>query len=110
MGALTIYDALLGELEPYSPSSLTIRKALSDNGVNGDSVYDPGQYKRVVALSAIQILKKLKVLSSDSLGKSSQSYNVEAIDERIVDICCENGLEASEFVKAPSISDGSSLW
>ena len=30
MGTLTKYNALVGELEPYAPSALTIQKAMAD--------------------------------------------------------------------------------
>lgn len=111
MGTLTKYDALLGELEPYSPSSLTIKKALSDAGIsNPDSNYVSDTDKRSIALAAIAVLKKMIVLASDTVGKSTQSYNVDALKDRIQDICNENGLDASQHIKVSSITDGSKLW
>ena len=50
------------------------------------------------------------MLTSDSLGKSSQGYSVEKLEKRIKDLCDENGLDASEFVNLPSITDGSNMW
>lgn len=50
------------------------------------------------------------VLTSDSLGKSSQGYNVEKLEERIKDLCNENGLDVSDYVSVPTITDGSNLW
>lgn len=111
MGTLTKYDALLGELEPYSPSSLTIKKALADAGVRDlDQEYAPESDKRPIALAAIKVLQKMIVLTNDSMGKSSQGYNVEKLEKRIQDLCDENGLDASDFVQVSSISDGSNRW
>ena len=111
MDALTKYDALLGELEPYTPSSLTIKKALADAGLKDlDQEYAPDTDKRNIALAAIKVLQKLIVLTSDSLGKSSQSYNIAALEQRIKDLAAENGFEVEDFVQVPSITDGSNLW
>jgi hypothetical protein len=111
MGTLTKYDALLGELEPYSPSSLTLKKALSDVGVNDlEGEYTPEADKKNIALAAIRVLKKMIVLTSDSLGKSSQGYSVSGLEKRIKELCDDNGLDYSEFVQVPTITDGSNLW
>jgi hypothetical protein len=111
MDTLTKYDALLGELEPYTPSSLTIRKALADAGITDlAGEYAPETDKRSIALAAIKVLKKMIVLTSDSLGKSSQGYSAENLEKRIQELCAENGLEASEFVRVSSVSDGSNMW
>lgn len=109
---LTKFDAMLGELEPYTPSKLTIKKALADAGVTDiDSAYDPQTDKVTVAKAAIYVLKKLIVLTSDSLGKSSQGYNVEMLRKRIKELCSQNGLDASDFVDdIPTVSDGSYMW
>lgn len=50
------------------------------------------------------------VLTSDSLGKSSQGYSVEGLEQRIKDLCIENGLDLSDFVEVSSITDGSNQW
>jgi hypothetical protein len=111
MGTLTKYNALVGELEPYTPSALTIQKALADYGITDSTEdYIAASDKSVIAKAAINILKKMIVLSSDSLGKSSQSYNVEMLNKRIQDICSENGLDSSDYVEVSSITDGSNLW
>lgn len=108
---LTKYDALIAELEPYTVSPVTLRKALADAGVSDtDGGYEPDSDKKTVAKAAINVLKKLIVLSSDSLGKSSQGYNVEMLRKRIKDLCKENGLDESDFVELSSVTDGSSMW
>ena len=109
--ALTKLDALIGELEPYTVSGSALRKALLDAGVTAETEsYSPVSDKRTIAIAAIHCLRKLIVLSSDSLGKSSQGYDTDQLKNRIKALCKENGLEASEFDEVPEISDGSRLW
>lgn len=111
MVKLTKYDALIGELEPYTPSRLTLTKALMDAKVGDmEAEYDPDTDKKAVAIAAIKVLRQMIVLSSDSLGKSSQGYSVDMLEKRIKALCNENGLDASEFVELSSITDGSNLW
>ena len=83
MGTLTKYEALLGELEPYTPSKLSAMKSLADAKVdNPNDPYDESKDKKTIAIAAIKVLKRMIVLTSDSLGKSSQGYNVEKLEER----------------------------
>jgi hypothetical protein len=111
MDKLTKYDALIGELEPYTPSTLTLRKALADARIDDlDAEYNAEKDKKAIAIAAIKVLQKLVVLTSDSMGKSSQGFNVDMLENRIKGICSENGLDVSDFVKVPSITDGSNLW
>jgi len=111
MGTLTKYNALVGELEPYSPSAITIQKALSDVGINDSTeAYDSSKDRAPIAKAAIYVLKKLIVLSSDSLGKSSQSYNVDQLKKRIHDLCNEAGLDISDYIEVPTIENGSNRW
>lgn len=111
MDKLTKYDALLGEIEPYTPNPLTLRKALADAEVDDwNAEYNAGTDKKAIAVAAIKVLRKLVVLTNDSMGKSSQSFSVEMLEKRIKGICNENGLDVSDFVDAPSITDGSNLW
>lgn len=107
---LSKLNALLGEIEPYTPSGSTLRKALMDVGVNdADAPYTVGD-KRTIAKAAVAVLKKLIVLSSDSLGKSSQGYNVGELEKRIKALCKENDLEVDDSLGVPTVEDGSMLW
>lgn len=112
MGALTNKQALSGELEPYSVSQPTMIKALLDAGISSEDV--DGEYsqevKGKIGIAAILVLKKLIVLTSDSLGKSSQGYSVDKLEDRIKALCKENGLDTSEYLDVPTIEDGSNLW
>lgn len=110
MGTLTKYNALVGELEPYTPSRLALQKALADVKISDwDSEYMLTD-QRTIAIAAIKVLKRMIVLTNDTLGKSSQGYSVEKLEKRIKDLCNENGLDVSDFVEVSSITDGSNLW
>lgn len=108
---LTKYQALTAEIEPYAPSKLSMIKALSDVGVSdAETTYDPTADKRIVALAAVKVLSQMVVLSSDSLGKSSQGFNVDMLRKRIKAICNENDLDLENFDEVPTVTDGSNLW
>ena len=110
MAAITKYDALIGELEPYTSSPASLTKSLLDAGVQDPEEEYTAEDKRTVAKAAISVLKRLIVLSSDSLGKSSQGYNVDKLEKRIKLLAKENDLEVSDFVEVPTVEDGSNLW
>ncbi|MDR2286212.1 MAG: hypothetical protein LBE04_01860 [Prevotellaceae bacterium] len=112
-GTLTKYEALLGELEPYSPSALTLKKSLADVGIaetEWNKEYAAESDKTNIAKAAISVLKRMIVLSSDSMGKTSQGYSVDELRKRIRDLATENGFDISDFDKVPAIIDGSMLW
>lgn len=110
MATITKYDALIGELEPYTSSPASLTKSLLDAGVQDPEEKYTAEDKRTVAKAAISVLKRLIVLSSDSLGKSSQGYNVDKLEKRIKLLAKENDLEVSDFVEVPTVEDGSNLW
>ena len=109
MANITIYQALLGEIEPYSPSGLTLKKALIDQGLSGDDEYAAEHKKRVI-IAAINVLRKMLVLTSDQVGKDAQGFSVSGLKERIRALCNEAGLESSDYIEVPTITDGSNLW
>ena len=54
MGTLTKYNALVGELEPYTPSRLALQKALADVKISDwDSEYNADTDQRTIAIAAI---------------------------------------------------------
>ena len=111
MEAITLIDALMCELDPYTVSPKVCIKALMDNGVSDHSVsYDPDKDKVVVAKAAILCLKKLVVLSSDNLGKSSQGYNTTELKNRVKSLCKQCGEDYEDVCEASSITDGSNFW
>lgn len=106
----TKLDALIGELDPYTPSPAALKKSLIDAGITGfDEEYTIAD-KKAVAKAAITVLRRLIVLSSDSMGKSSQGYKTEELENRIKDLANENGLDVEDFVEVPSVEDGSNRW
>ncbi|MBD5256037.1 MAG: hypothetical protein HDS50_00180 [Bacteroides sp.] len=109
---ITILEALMSELEPYTAAQVVCKKALIDAGLadfTNETPYTP-DCKRVVTIAAIKVLKKFLPLSSDSVGKSSQSYNIEGLKRRIKGMCAEVGIDADEILEIPSITDGSKYW
>lgn len=110
MADFTKLDALIGELDPYTPSPAALHKSLIDAGIDDmDEAYTVAD-KKAVAKAAIKVLKRMIVLSSDSLGKSSQGYKVDELEKRIKDLAEENGLDAEDFVELPTVENGSHLW
>lgn len=109
---ITILEALMAELEPYTAAQVVCKKALIDAGLTdftNDTPYTP-DCKKAVATAAIKVLKKFLVLSSDSVGKSSQSFDTKELRKRIKDLCAEAGLDADEILEIPTITDGSMYW
>lgn len=64
-----------------------------------DSEYNANTDQRTIAIAAIKVLKRMIVLTNDTLGKSSQGYSVEKLEKRIKDLCNENGLDVSDLSK-----------
>ena len=50
------------------------------------------------------------VENSHSESGISDSWDREAIEKNIASICKEYGMDSSEFVEEPSVSDGSNQW
>lgn len=107
---ITILEALMAEIEPYTAAQVVCKKALMDAGVADAETPYTEDCKKTVAKAAVNVLKKFLVLNSDSVGKSSQSFNVEGLKKRIKDLCNEAGIEADELLELSSITDGSMYW
>lgn len=110
---ITILEALMSELEPYTTNQVMCKKALFDAGFDGEAEtasYYSEDCKKTVAKAAVNVLKKFLALSSEGLGKSSQSYNVEGLKMRIKSLCATAGLDADDVLEISSITDGSQLW
>lgn len=97
---MTILEAIIGEIEPYSLSDESVEKSFLDAagrfGVFGDveEEYDYSM-KQVVALASMLCLNRLRVLSSENIGGISQTYNVAKLEKRIAAIATEAGLSLS---------------
>lgn len=107
---LTILEALMAEIEPYTAAHVVCKKALIDAGATDIDAPYGEDCKRTVLIAAITILKKFLVLNSDSVGKSSQSFNIEGLKKRLKDLCKEADMDADDVLEIPSITDGSNLW
>lgn len=110
MNGITLLEALMAEIEPYTAASVVCAKALNDAGCEDVNAPYTTDCKRAVTIAAVKVLKKFVVLSSESVGKTSQTYNVEQLKRRIRELCNEANLNADEFLGVPSISDGSMYW
>ena len=108
---MTILEAIIGEIEPYSLSDESIEKSFIDAagrfGVFGDveEEYDYSM-KQVIALASMLCLNRLRVLSNENIGGISQTYNVAKLEKRIAAIANGAGLSA-DLVLADG--DGSSV-
>ena len=114
---MTILEAIIGEIEPYSLSESGVEKSFIDAagrfGVFGDveEEYDSSM-KQVVALASMLCLNRLRVLSSENIGGISQTYNVEKLEKRIAAIATEAGLSPYLVLADDSSSSVSymSVW
>lgn len=102
---MTNFEAISAEIYPYNVDDNLISKACLDNDVDEKQAYDKSQ-KSSIAMSVIDILKKLIVLSSESNGGFGLSYDTDEIKERIYNIAMENNLSdiAEEFAIKPTIT------
>ena len=71
---------------------------------NVDDDYDVKKHKIIVAYSAMRILYKMKVLSSENMGGISQSYKEKnsLIDDMIYSIAKDSGLDADMVINSDS--------
>lgn len=100
---MTNLEALVAEVEPYAVGHLTYSKKLTDMGIDSGAEYTSDK-KVEIAKCAISILVSLLSLSSDSTGKSSQSYNKDGLESRIKLLCVENGLNIDDYLEVPSVT------
>lgn len=110
MNGITLLEALMAEIEPYTAASVVCTKALNDAGCDDVNAPYTTECKTAVTIAAVYVLKKFVVLSGESVGKSSQSYNVEQLKRRIRELCNDANLDADGFLGVPSVSDGSMYW
>lgn len=108
---MTNYEAISASLYPYNVDDFLIEKACIDEGLSSDGEYVRDN-RTSVAKVTISILRKLVVLSSESNGGYSLSYDTGKLKERIFDIATENGMDdvAEEFDTRSRITDISDQW
>lgn len=108
---MTNFEAISASLYPFSVDDALIRKVCIDNSLNSEDEYS-GSNKQEIAVCSINILKMLVVLSSESNGGYSLSYNTDQVKQRIWSIAHDNGLAdiAEEFESRSVIIDVSDKW
>lgn len=101
---MTNSDAISARLYPYDVGDDLITVACMDAELPADEEYAPGN-KVSVAKAAIDILKQLVVLTSESNGGYSLGYNAEELRRRIHALAKDNGLTdiADEFNPQPTV-------
>lgn len=108
---MTNFDAISASLYPYDVDLFLKEKACIDEGIKAQEDYKVAD-KISVAKAAIAILRNLIVLTSESNGGYSLSYNTDGLKERIFNLAKENGLTdiAEEFDTRSRITDISDQW
>ena len=106
---MTNLEALLAEVDPFSPNRNTAIRALDKVGLTyTDATTDEDETD--IATAAVDILSKMLVLTSESEGGLSQGYSADAIRARIRQLCDQYDLDASSYISQPSVRDGSTRW
>lgn len=108
---MTNFEAISASLYPYNVDDILIEKACIDAKLGVRSEYSDA-VKKGVAKASIAILKNFIVLSSESIGGCSLSYDVENLKLRIFNIATDNDLTdiAEQFDTRSSITDISDVW
>lgn len=101
---MTNYDAISASLYPYNVDDFLIEKVCIDEGMDVRADYTAAD-KVNVAKAAINTLRQLIVLTSESNGGYALGYSTDDLKKRICDLAKENGLTdiAEEFNQSPTI-------
>lgn len=101
---MTNFDAISARLYPYNVDDNVITIACTDADMTAEDEYTSGN-RVSVARAAIDILKQLIVLSSESNGGYSLGYDTDMLRKRIHALAKDNGLTdiAAEFDPQPQI-------
>lgn len=108
---MTNYDAVRGEIAPYTADGVTIEKALIDAGLNAQDVYSVSNRKSIAEVS-ICVLKGFLSLTSESEGSFSQSYDKAGLQAKMAAIAHANDISDPELSHFSSsiIRDKSNAW
>lgn len=106
---MTILEALLAECDPFTPSrNLAIRAltkqelAYTDTAASDDDT--------LIATAAVDILSRMLVVTSESEGGFSQSYDKAALRNRIQQLCAQYDIDPSAYTIGPAIYNASTRW
>lgn len=103
---MTNYDAVRGEISPYTADRVVIEKALLDNSLNPDATYS---IRSAIALVAIKILSSFLALKGESEGGFSVSYDKEGLKAKIQSLATSNDI-SDDVSGVTTVYDGSKLW
>ena len=101
---MTNYDAISARIYPYNVDGNLIAIACVDAGIEQEDEYSV-EAKKPVAKAAIDVLKQLIVLTSESNGGYSLGYDVKELRRRIHALAKDNGFAdiAEEFNPRPKV-------
>lgn len=106
---MTISEAIASEIQPFSTTDEALEKVFIDASEKfGVLALIDDDYttvvKTAVAYSAMRLLYKMRVLSSENLGGVSQSYKEKntLIDDMIKSIAKDAGLDADAVLNTDS--------
>ena len=102
---MTNYEAISARLYPYDVDDNLIAVACMDAGLGQEDEYS-AEAKKPVSKAAIDVLRQLVVLTSESNGGYSLGYDVDGLRRRIHALAKENGFAdiAEEFNPQPTVT------
>ncbi len=106
---MTILEALYAEVDPFSPSRNLAIRALEKVELTYTDTADSDD-DTLIATAAVDVLSRMLVVTSESEGGFSQSYDKAAIRSRIQQLCSQYGIDASAYVTGPAIYNSSTRW
>lgn len=106
---MTNLDALRAELDPFTLSNDKMELKLLKSGVDPNVDFLLKNSKEI-SKAACSLLVDCKQMSSISEGGYSITYDSKAVDDKIISICKEAGIDASEFLKVPTVRRASQYW
>jgi hypothetical protein len=105
---MTNFEAVKGDISPFTADKIVIEKALIDAGLNLVDDYLPTK-KEAIAKVSIAILMGFLALASESEGSFSQSFDKEGLKMKIDSLANLSGISVSG-VSSNIIRDKSNLW
>ena len=108
---MTIKDAILAKIQPYTLPDSTIEVLALENGIaDVESQYQPESLKAAVTKTVIAALKQLSTLTREQDHGSTQTYDPERLHERINAMSRDLPEEEKEEELSPRNEDISNMW
>lgn len=108
---MTVKDAIIAKIQPYTLPDSTIEVLALENGiadVNGE--YQPESLKAAVTKTVVAALKQLSTLTREQDHGSTQTYDPERLQDRIKAISRNLPEEEQEEELQPKNEDISDMW